>query len=386
MNLMSGSSIASYYDELIGGVALIFVMYLLVQSKLSKSDTFICLILGMITIIGLVSNIFSQLIDNAFVIAIDVLWLWKTFTCFIAFKYISMKLNREFVIRALLPVAKLTVVFVFLVFIIGEVIDIGVTGSMVFGNIRSFNFFWNNGIQTGWLLFCSVMILSAGELKKSSFRNYLIMSIIPMIMTFSSLVWCWVFIEIALLLMLRKNKLLSKKSIVVLACGVGASAMADIRTYFLSESIRMTMIRYGIRTANTYFPLGSGFATYGSDMASRFYSKLYIQYGWEYAWGLGRYSGQYLNDNFFAGIVGQFGWIGFVLYLLCLVILFNQVNTLNLSKIERISAIATVLTICVVMIGSASAKSMMGVCTFAVLGIICAKSNIKENPGRENNG
>ena len=49
---------------------------------------------------------------------------------------------------------------------------------------------------------------------------------------------------------------------------------------------------------------------------------------------------------------------------------FRKFNYKCLNDVPRVTCLATVITIVVVMIGSASAKSMMGVCTFSVLGII----------------
>lgn len=164
--------------------------------------------------------------------------------------------------------------------------------------------------------------------------------------------------------------------------GVAIFTSADISNYILSESVRMTMLKYGAITANTYFPFGSGFATYGSEMAARYYSPLYIKYGWEHLWALGR-GGKFLNDNFYASIIGQFGWIGFGLYLLILLCLLNLFNSRDFNKRERATTIATVITIAVVMIGSASAKSMMGVFMFAILGLASSKSEWGNNDEEE---
>lgn len=379
-NLLGDIPVVSYYDELIGLVTMMSVLSLFIAHRLDNIDKKVCIIMIIITSMGITSNVYNQLIDNVFAITVDILWLWKTFACFIGYKYFSAKNGRRSaIIDLLVPVAKLSIVIVFATAMIGQFIDIGVTGKVVFGGLNQFLFFWNNTIQTGWLLFSSIMILSASKLRKNIFRVYVLLAVIPALLTFSSLVYCWFIIEITLLVMLSKNKKLKKRNIVFFAIGIGLTAMADIRTYFLSESVRMKMIKGGIVTANTYFPLGSGFATYGSDMAARYYSQLYMKYGWEYAWGLGKMNGQYLNDNFFAGVLAQFGWIGFALYLTIIYMLFKYVNTILLNKSERASAIATVLTLTVVMIGSASVKSMMGVCTFAVLGILSSKKFIVEN-------
>ncbi|MGN1134507.1 MAG: hypothetical protein ACI4RN_08670, partial [Oscillospiraceae bacterium] len=189
--------------------------------------------------------------------------------------------------------------------------------------------------------------------------------------TTSSLVYCWISMVLLLPLVMRKGTKFKARNIFIVILFVCMFVYADLQTYFLGEaSVRKSMLEGGIKVANEYFPLGSGFATYGSEMASRYYSKIYIDFGWRYSWALGE-SSTYMNDNFFASIIGQFGWIGFVLYLYALYNLFKSVNKTFNAKRTRILSIATILTIVAVMIGSASAKSMMGVNTFAVLGLVC---------------
>lgn len=378
LNFFTKVSVLGYYDEVLGIVAIVYIFYAWINKKTEKIDVNIIILLAVITVIGLLSNIVSRINENVFTILVDVLWLWKPFACYLFFKNAILIIdNREKIISILAPIAKIVIIFTCAVAVVGQVADIGVNSKDLIYGIKKFDFFWHNGIQTGWLLFSALMILSASKLKKWMFEKYLTIAMVPLILTFSSLVYCWIFIEVFLLIILRKDEKIRARYFIVLAVGVCCFALSDIKEYFLvdSDSIRMTLIRYGIITANTFFPLGSGFATYGTEMASRHYSKLYVDYGWSNKWGLGREHGQYLNDTFFAGIGGQFGWFGFVAYLGCLYFLFKNTTKKVLNKYERVSTGATVITIAVTMIGSATAKSIMGTCAFSVLGIICAKKS-----------
>ena len=72
-----------------------------------------------------------------------------------------------------------------------------------------------------------------------------------------------------------------------LACCVIGSF--QIRNYLINEKApRHLFFKYSIITATEYFPLGSGFATFGSDMAAKKYSDLYVKYGFEPLHGMGR--------------------------------------------------------------------------------------------------
>jgi hypothetical protein len=73
-----------------------------------------------------------------------------------------------------------------------------------------------------------------------------------------------------------------------------------------------------IKIANTYFPFGSGFATFGSHMASLQYSPLYSSRGYGKFYGMSPGNGAFLSDTFWPIVIAQFGYIGLILFLLIL--------------------------------------------------------------------
>lgn len=361
----------SYYDEFLGLCFMIYAILQIFRGKSDRRSTTIVTLLGIITVIGVLSNSISKLINNPFPIIVDLVFLWKTFTCFSFFQSVCCnEKRREYILFKLRGVAKVSILFVAATSIIQQVVDIGTAGhnnSVHFG-LKQYGFFWNNSISTGWLVFGCLLILAAAREKK--IVRYFIISCIPLMLTFSSLVYCWLFVAVFLYMVMRKEGVFKIRYIVILAVAVATFSYADISTYFYDfNSPRMMFILYGIKTANNYFPMGSGFATYGTEMAARYYSQLYISYGWRNLWTLGE-GGYFLNDTFFAGILGQFGWIGLALYFACIYMLYQAINTKRLIKNERVLSLATVITIVVVMISSGSAKSIMGVFVFAVLGIV----------------
>ena len=57
--------------------------------------------------------------------------------------------------------------------------------------------------------------------------------------------------------------------------------------YFTSDTqARSVLLRFGIMTMVTYFPLGAGFGTFGSDVAATQYSPLYKKYGFNSIYGM----------------------------------------------------------------------------------------------------
>jgi len=82
------------------------------------------------------------------------------------------------------------------------------------------------------------------------------------------------------------------------------------------------MLRDSIEIAKQFFPLGSGFATYGSFMAKEHYSPLYTTLGYNMIYGMSENIPYFLSDSFWPIIIAQFGFVGiicFSLIVLCFV-------------------------------------------------------------------
>lgn len=373
------NSFLGYYDELIGLAGLISAMICFAKGKFVQRDQIIFLLLIALTSIGLVSNLVFGLANSTFGVLIDILHLWKTFGAYFLFKYgLHDDCDKQRAIDVLSVLARIIILFMLACSLIGQVIDIGVCSSSgTVGPFKSFNFFWKNGIQTGWLIFGCVLALTFSKSSKKSFYRYYLCSLIPMLLTGSMLVYSFIVVETALLI-LWKGESLKIIYLFIIGFLVVAVAWQDIVSYFLNTGVRMQFYIAAIDLATQNFPFGTGFATFGSEMASRYYSDVYINLGWSNSWAFGT-DGLFLNDNFFAGILGQFGFIGFGLYLICLFLLFKSVLKLDqVNQIQKVTLISIMITICVVMLGSASAKSMMGIFTFALLGFF-SNSSKKED-------
>ncbi|WP_195231556.1 hypothetical protein [Coprococcus comes] len=369
-NLIGGSF--GYYDEILGICGFCYLWTKFISNQLHPKLRGIAILLSMVSLIGVISNITSGICKNIFAIAVDALWLWKTFACFILASQI-FKNNKisDSIIRVLYRPAKWMIYILAGLSIVGQVVNIGVTSQSAILGLKSFRFFWNSSVQTGWLIICCIIIIALSDVSEKKFKKYLIVAGIPLLLTMSSMIYCWIAVAIMLFIILRDESKFKIIYIVPIVLAILLFTWGDLQTYFIDEtsSVRITLIRKGIEVANRFFPLGAGFATYGSEMASRYYSKLYVEFGWANSWAFRANSGL-LNDAFFASIVGQFGWIGFGLYLVALYQLFKMINSSFVSKRVRVCSIAAFLAICAAMIGSATVKSMMGVCLFFVLGLV----------------
>lgn len=90
----------------------------------------------------------------------------------------------------------------------------------------------------------------------------------------------------------------------------------------------------GAEIANEYFPLGTGWGTFGTYYAVKVYSPVYIKLGWENHSMLGRVNGpQFLMDTYWPGIYAEAGWIGLVGIIIIMgALLFCILNMFKFDK------------------------------------------------------
>lgn len=133
--------------------------------------------------------------------------------------------------------------------------------------------------------------------------------------------------------------------------------MEQILLYFFDTnhySPRNIMLQDSIELANQYFPLGTGFATFGSTLAAQHYSPIYTQLGYEKLDGMQSTNTSYLTDCFWPEIIAQFGWIGTVVFVIVVVLLL----ILAIRKIKKnVYAGYGMLAIMVFMLINSTAES-----------------------------
>lgn len=94
---------------------------------------------------------------------------------------------------------------------------------------------------------------------------------------------------------------------------------------------RATFYYTAVKILADYFPLGSGFGSFGSEAAARYYSPLYYKYGVDSVYGMSPLdygeSSNFLVDTFYP-ILAEFGVIGIILYIIFWMKRWNAANIL----------------------------------------------------------
>lgn len=151
---------------------------------------------------------------------------------------------------------------------------------------------------------------------------YILMMCIVMFFTFrmKSIAAMLIFVLLYLYMKLLKGKYIWWLLCLAVMVGflVGAKQM---QFYFSMPEIgRTKLVTDSIKLAKEYFPFGTGFGTFGSNVALEHNSLLYVQMGYfdiRNRWAIK----EYLNDAFWPIVLAQSGFVGTLLFLSSIVCL-----------------------------------------------------------------
>lgn len=142
-----------------------------------------------------------------------------------------------------------------------------------------------------------------------------------------------IFLIIALYVWVVKlNKKVKTFDLLVLGIGTITLAWDKIYFYYIWGAThyysRAILTMTGIKIANDYFPLGTGFGTYASYVAAEQYSPVYYIYGISEHYEMGVNTQMFLMDTYWPSVMGEMGWIGMIFLIVLLFIIFTKVQLL----------------------------------------------------------
>lgn len=278
------------------------------------------------------------------------------------------------------PIVIPLIVLISLVGITSQFKNFGFTDGARYG-IKVYNFTFNFSGELGYFIIVLTLLSIIGRLNlKLKIMDCIIfiMSSISIILTTKLQAYLFIIILIPVYFLLRNKNKLNIIHITLVGFFSYFLGKHQLETYFLDTvhySPRRLFLQTSINLANQLFPLGSGFSTFGSELAARYYSPVYIRLGFYKYYGMDSYQYKYLNDTFIAMIIGQSGWLGFLSYygifFLFYLIINKMENTLNKSF-----AIAGLITIVIGSVGSGTVKSATGLFYCFVLGLLIGSEKI----------
>lgn len=395
--LVGSISAFNYMDELfsiIVGICLLAKM-LSKKIRLNADEMAILWMLILVCVIGVIGNVVSGLVNQPMYIAIDVISTLKVWLAYYAIVMTNWKRHvYDELIQLLAKLGRLLVWIMLFFLILSQIIDIGMTASARYG-IRSFQFVYNVPGNFSKMFYFLVPLLTADLFYKSSL--YKKFAIAAALIVWASTMRSRAFAFIAVFLLMagffftsngkKWGEKIRKKIKLVYIIPVCIVAIVicwnQLVFYFTSDTqARSVLLRFGLLTMITYFPLGAGFGTFGSDVAATQYSPLYKKYGFNSIYGMRQNEIYFLNDNYWPMIMGQFGVFGTVLVLAALIKFMRM--TINSTKENKYLYFSTFSALGFLLLSSVASKSyseFSSICVFILIGIFVKRSRLVEEKG-----
>lgn len=321
--------IFKYYDELI--CIFIFLKFIIKifqgKAKIHKYNLYILLFLIFILIIGITGNLLYKF-QNITYILIDIVSCTRVFLLFIGLQY--MELYSEDTEKTITIISKAIILIVFFFGIINIFFDINMNYDVRYG-LKSYMFIYQN---PGSLVTVLVLLISILEINHKKNTLYIALALISIIMTLRALGFAIVGAYIILKLFLTQKRKISVRTwiiIIVISILLGFNQIND---YFFrnNDSPRNILLKTSVNVANDYFPTGTGFGTYGSDVTKKSYTQLYYNYKINLFYGLSKENSSYITDNYWPMIIAQFGWIGGTIFLIILYYMYRIIQNRSNKK------------------------------------------------------
>ncbi|WP_165171834.1 O-antigen ligase [Adlercreutzia sp. ZJ242] len=305
----------SYFDECLTLVAIAFLGASLPTMLHINNKALIAILVFLLVIIGvgLYENMASEIASDLFYIAVDVIACTKFFFIYLALR-LNMK-NMQFFMRYLAVESKVLLVIMFVCLVVNQLHDIGMTYEHRYG-LKSFQFIYIH--PTHMVTLCLACFVAIYVERK---RGWAVYFLIAVLLIFMSLRSRWMALALVMLLIVLFDD--GKKQRVSFGVVAVCSAIAiligrsQMTVYYgdASESARGQLTSAASDILCQWFPLGAGFATFGSGATKTTYSPLYYEYGLDQVYGLAPDNPCYLTDTFWPVIFAQFGFIGLLAWI-----------------------------------------------------------------------
>lgn len=368
--------IIDYFDELFAIILLIYYLFK-TKLKINYHDCFFIFMLLLIIIFGLISNYFSGLLTEHYAILIDCLAIIKLYIVYFAIYNLTSNINSINILHKMYPIACMYIIMAFCGLILGYLFDISFffkDESSVRYGIRAYSFIAANAGNFGYLVMgLFLIILFSG---KNNVENKFLkcMCLVLILMTTKGPQILFVCIYM-LFTILHAKKVKLFHVIITVMLGLTLGRYQIVKYFMNVNSARYILLTTSINITKKYFPIGSGFATFGSEMSRRYYSPIYSMFGIDNIYGLSRQYGVYITDNYWPMLIAQLGVIGTLSVASILFKIFKDINEISGLSINVKSVLMAIyVTFLIGSLGSAYYNTATGMFCFILI-VLVLKSN-----------
>lgn len=390
------SSLLGFFDEFLGLLSFFVIIYQIIikqRFRLFRKEYFIILSLILIIFIGFLSNAYTcykGYCTNAVAIFADAINVSKAFVVYFAIRFLSDSMSSSSVLDKITSYSLKA--FYILVFII--VLDIAFEifpRENRFG-IQSIELFFKHTSRYAFAFsFIFLLLLSKYQKQRLGLLFFVLF-----IGALSLRVKYFGFVFFVIILLFQGKKLIRTPkpvflwSIALLLTVLAFLFREKITLYFSFENIdeawsRAVILYYSFIVGFDYFPLGTGFGTFSSYYSGAYYSWVYDLYGISNVYGIKRSYWNFVADQYWPMVLGQFGYIGlismfFIVYNYLMLFLNNvKSNIANTSYFTHLSLILGLLLLLIDSTSDSIFSQQRAVVMFAYFALVMNTVNSRES-------
>ena len=329
--------VLKYYDEFFSIVFLVIMCVKLIRGGVSKTKQEILICCGIIVTLGLTGNLLFGVQTQGQAIVLDIVRMFKLPICCVGYDCIIDETTSRDIVHILSKLARILIILGFVCGILSLFKDLGMRGQKRFG-IWGFNFIFTHAhIYAMILLLCLLfVVLTTKNIR--IYWIYIAMTIVQLILSTKGTSIVTAAAILVIFFAIKNKSKITFRTVVPLAIVGCVLGTYQIQTYLTNANAPRYILLYdGIKTSFRYFPLGAGFASFGSDIAANYYSKLHVEFGFYSYWGMRPGELYFLNDNYWPMILGQFGFLGFATVVFILYKFFDVIQKTKMNY--RVKAI-----------------------------------------------
>lgn len=366
----------SLYDEL---AAIFLLLFYLKRFKfLSKNDKWILYPILLMFLEGLLCTFLNQIQTNVILIIKDCILYSKFFIGITLTKFLFPSINKDFLIKSVQKPTKILIVIIFICSLINLIVDINMGGEIRNG-FRSFQFLYTHYTY----LVTSMVVMMAVVLYKNKFFNiYNLLGCCILLTTLRSKAIIFVLVYIIIGFCRKYSIKLKFRSYILMAI-ISIWIMSDKINDYISWGIynlRTGLYVVGFLIATDYFPLGTGFCTYGSNLSFLEKSPLYAEYGLTNSQAMGEdQEGAFLSDTFWPYIYGQWGVIGLILFVTSIVFIFKSLKQYENNQNYYYPSLLLILYLLIGSFAEATFTNETGIFMALIINIFFYNNNDKKN-------
>lgn len=330
--------------------------------------------------IGFISTEVNKIQTNSTVIVKDTLAISKFVICYISGLITSNEINKELLLSKIAVKARIYIDIVFACGIMEILFGIGMSNNTRFG-VRCFKFLFSHETYLVSSIVILLAIIIANKDKRKYDKRIICEALFILLITFRSKALVVVISYLIIKIVLKYFKDIKIRHIIIIAILgiiVTYKKISEVLFYGITAA-RPALYIVGVKIANKYFPLGSGFGTFASSLSGEYYSPLYYEYGINTVLGLREDTYSYMADTFWPYIYSQYGYIGAILFLMIIVGIYISIKKRYIYDQNKILAAFVLFSyILIASIAEAIFSDGTGTFMFIIMSVYLGK-NVSSN-------